>query len=130
MGTITDSFANLNEHLVAEQKKLKKPGAAADLLLKKWLEPLLPSGLRCVTGTITDIKDRQIGPLDVIAVTENFPPFSEGLASTTLADGVVFCLQVRDWAENDLSQFGEMALQIKASNAKRRIAHPLLRGQL
>ncbi len=126
MGTITESFANLSEYLAEQNKKSKKRSAQVDLILSKVLRPFLPSGIRCATGTITDIRDREVGPLDIIAGIDSFPPFGDGLAATYLADGVVFALQVRDWAETDLTQFGEMALQIKKLERKKRTPIPCL----
>jgi hypothetical protein len=126
MGTLTESFDNLSGYLLAEQKKSKKRGSAAELVLSKLLQPLLPSGIRCRSGTLTDIKDRQVGPLDLVAGVESFPPFSDGSAAVYLADGVVFALQVRDWTENDLTQFGDMALQVKKLEIKRKNPIPCL----
>src|SRR5882724_5327256 len=104
MGTVTESFANLSEYLADQNKKSKKRSAQVDLVLSKVLKPFLPSGIRCGTGTITDIKDREVGPFDVIAGIDSFPPLGEGQAATYLADGVVFALKVRDWAETDLTE--------------------------
>ncbi len=120
MGTLTESFANLSDYLLAQRKKSKQRSTEVELVLSKVLGPLLPSGIRCGSGTITDIKDRQVGPLDIVAAVDTFPPFSDGSAATYLADGVVFVLQVRDWAESDLTQFGEMALQIKKLERKKK----------
>jgi hypothetical protein len=73
---------------------------------------------------IVDIKDRQVGPFDIIGCTESYPTFGEGAASTFLADGVLFCIQARNWGENDLTQFGEMAAQLKMLEGKR--SYPLI----
>jgi hypothetical protein len=124
MGTLTESFTNLNEYLLTERKKSSKRSTEIDLVLSKVLQPLMPFGLRCGTGTITDIKDRQVGPLDIIASVNAFPAFSNGSASTYLADGVVFALQVKDWSESDLTEFGEMALQIKKLERKKKSPIP------
>jgi hypothetical protein len=113
MGTITESFGNLSDYLLSEYRKSKRQSSEAELLLTHLFKPLMPSAIRLGTGTVTDIKDRQVGPFDVVAVTDRFPPFSEGTASTFLADGVVFALQVRNWTESDLTQFGELSRQIK-----------------
>src|SRR6266487_1984993 len=120
MGIITESFANLSDFLSEQYKKSKKRSAQVDLILTKVLKPYLPSGIRCGPGMIADIKDREVGPLDVIAGIDSFPPFGDGQAATYLADGVVFALQIRDWAETDLTQFGEMALQIKKLERKKK----------
>jgi hypothetical protein len=120
MGSVTESLANLNEHLTQEYKKSQKRSSQINLILSKVLNPFLPSGIRCGSGIITDIKDRQVGPLDIIASVENFPPLGEGPASVFLADGVLFALQVRDWAENDLTEFGEVARHLKQLDRKRK----------
>jgi hypothetical protein len=117
MGTITESFGNLSEYLLAEYKKPKRR-PAAELLLSSVVKPFLPSAIRCGAGTITDIKDRQVGPFDVVAATDCYPPFSEGTAATYLSDGVVFALQARNWSESDLTQFGELSRQMKALERK------------
>src|SRR5690242_12385231 len=104
MGILTESFGNLSEYLLVEHKNSKKGRSDADLVLSKVLAPHVPAGLRCGSGTLTDLKDRQVGPLDIVATIDSFPSFSEGQAATYLADGVVFCLQVRNWAVSDLSQ--------------------------
>jgi len=118
MGTITESFGNLSEYLLVEYKKPKRRAAAADLLLTHVVKPFLPSAIRCGAGTVTDIKDRQVGPFDVVAAMDRYPPFSEGAASTFLSDGVIFALQTRNWSESDLTQFGEMSRQMKALERK------------
>ncbi len=126
MGTITETFANLSEYLLTEQKKSKKHSTEVDLILSKLLKSFLPAGLRSGSGTITDVKDRQAGPLDIVAAIDNFPPFGEGQAATYMADGVAFCLQVKNWAENDLTQFAELALQIKKLERKKKTSIPCL----
>jgi hypothetical protein len=120
MGTVTESFSNLSEYLLAERKTAKRRGFGADLIISHLLKPMMPSAVRIGSGTITDIKDRQVGPFDVVAGIDAFPTFSEGTASTCLAGGVIFALQVRNWAENDLSQFGEMARLLKKTEGKRK----------
>ena len=112
MGTLTESFGNLSDFLLEEHRKSKGRLSEADLILSRVLKPFLPSAIRCGSGTVTDLKDRQVGPLDLIATIDTFPPFSEGSAATFLADGVVFGLQVRNWTESDLSQFGQMARHV------------------
>ena len=126
MGAITESFANLSDYLADQYKKSKKRASQVDLILSKALKPFLPAGIRCGCGTITDIKDRQVGPLDIVAGIDSFPPFGEGQATTYLAEGVVFALQVRNWAENDLTQFGEMASQIKKLERNKKDPIPCL----
>ncbi len=126
MGTLTESFANLSEYLAAQGKKASASNSLAELWLTKVLKPLLPSGIRCGMGTITDIKDRQVGPIDIVASVDSFPAFSEGQATTYLADGVVFCLQVRDWAHDDLTHFGDMAAHVKKLERKKKTPIPCL----
>ncbi len=124
MGSVTESFANLSEHLAEEYKKSKKRAAQVQLVLSKVLTPHLPSAICLSSGTITDIKDRQVGPFDIICGIDRFPMLGEGQASVSLADGVVFALQIRDWSESDLTQFGEMALHVK--NLDRKKKSPIL----
>src|SRR5437879_4649841 len=126
MGTVTESFANLSEYLVGQHKKSKKRADQVDLVLSKLLKPLLPAAIRCGPGTITDVRDREVGPLDIIGSIDSFPPFGEGQASTHLADGVVFAVQIRDWAEADLTHFGDLSLQIKKMERKKKTAIPCL----
>jgi hypothetical protein len=126
MGTIRESFSNLTDYLLTEKKKAKGRGSNMNLLQSGLLIPLLPRATRIGTGTIVDIKDRHVGPFDIVATVDAFPPFSEGSASTFLTDGVVFALQVRDWAEDDLSQFGEMARQLKKLERKKKMPIPCL----
>ena len=120
MGSVTESFANLSDYLVAHGKTSKKRAEKVDLVFSKLLKPYLPVAMRCTSGAVTDIRDRQVGPLDIIGSIDSFPPLGEGPACTHLADGVVFALQMRDWAESDLTQFGEMALQIKKLERKKK----------
>ena len=119
MGTLTESFGNLSDYLLAEHAKPGRHGSEAELLLAHLFKPLMPSAMRGGSGTVTDIKDRQVGPFDLVACIDRFPPFSEGTAATFLADGVVFALQSRNWAEADLSQFGESAHQLKKLERKK-----------
>src|SRR5262245_16594198 len=126
MGTVTETFANLSDFLTDQNKKHKKRSAQTALILSRVLKPLLPSGIRCGPGVITDIKDRAVGPLDVIASIDSFPPLGDGQAATYLADGVVFALQIRDWSESDLAQFGEMAQHVKILERKKKTPIPCL----
>ena len=126
MGTITESFGNLSDYLLATHQKTKKRASDVELVMSSVLKPFLPSGMRWGTATVTDIKDRQVGPFDIVAGVETFPPFSEGTAATFLADGVVFALQVRNWAESDLTQFGALADQLKKLERKKKEILPCL----
>jgi len=128
MGSVTESFADLNELLMDEHRHLMSPGtppvnrlhAGSQILISRLLKPLLPGAVRCGMGTIFDIKDRQVGPLDIVACWEAYPTLGEGAASKFLAEGVIFVLQVRNWASDDLTQFGEMAGQLKKLERKNR----------
>jgi hypothetical protein len=126
MGTLTECFDNWSEYLLAEHKKSGRRSSAAELFASQLLKPLMPSALRMGSGTVTDIKDRQAGPFDVVGCVESFPPFSEGSATTFLADGVTFVLQIRDWSANDLTQFGEIASQAKKLERKKKNPIPCL----
>jgi len=126
MGTITESFGNLSEYLLATHQKTKKRASDVELVMSRMLKPFLPSGMRWGTGTVTDFKDRQVGPFDIVAGIETFPPFSEGTATTFLADGVVFALQIRNWAESDLTQFGILADQLKKLERQKKETLPCL----
>jgi len=126
MGTITESFGNLSEYLLAEHKKSKRRMSDLDLLASSVLKPFLPSAMRWGSATVTDIKDRQTGPFDLVAGIDSYPSFSEGTAATFLADGVVFVLQVRNWAESDLTQFGDLARQFKKLERKKKEPVPCL----
>ena len=126
MGTITESFGNLGEYLLAEHQKSKRSASGPDLIMSSVLKPFLRSGMRWGSGTVTDIKDRQAGPFDIVAGMDTFPPFSEGSAATFLADGVVFVLQVRNWAESDLTQFAGLARQLKKLERKKKETVPCL----
>ncbi len=119
MGAITESFSNLTEHLLGEYKKAKKPSAAVGFFAGQ-IRNLLPTSIRMGPGTIIDLKERQAGPFDAIATTDNFPPFGQGNASSFLADGVVFTLQIKNWSEHDLTQYGALVKQLKKLDKKRK----------
>ena len=114
MGAISEAFSGLSDFLVATAVR-----SYGDLLISRLLKPLLPAGMRCGTGIVVDIKDRQVGPFDVIGCSEIYPTFGEGPASIFLADGIVFCLQARNWAVSDLTQFGELAASLKKLDRKK-----------
>src|SRR5689334_4367199 len=125
MGTITESFVNLTDYLLTEHKKAKK-SSDTQIITDHLLKPLLPTNIRVGTGVVADIKDRQVGPFDVVATVDGLPPFGAGSASTFLADGMVFILQVKDWAENDLTQFAQMAEHVKKLDRKKQVPVPCL----
>src|SRR3989344_3126141 len=112
MGNLTETFGVLSEVLLSEPKsrKFSERDAFHDRLLK----PLLPAAFRTGMGQLVDVKDRLLGPFDIVGCSETFPPIGEGLASQFLIDGVAFCIQVRNWKEEDLTQFAAMAGMIKA----------------
>jgi hypothetical protein len=126
MGTITESFGNLSEYLLTEYRKSKRRASEVDLVMSQVLKPFLPSGMRWGSATVTDIQDRQTGPFDIVAGIDTFPSFSEGSAATFLADGVVFALQIRNWAESDLTQFGDLSRQLKKLERKKKETIPCL----
>jgi hypothetical protein len=131
MGTITDTFSDLCEVLISDYQKLteSKPDKATqrtracDLLVSRVLRPILPSSIRLGMGLILDVKDRQAGAFDIIGGWELYPPLGEGMAHRFFIDGVVFTLQVRNWASDDLTQFGEVAALLK--NLERRPQAPV-----
>jgi hypothetical protein len=116
MGSITENFSNLSEVLLADGRAHKSP--ERDIFSARLVKPLLPAAFRSGMGQIVDLKDRLLGPFDIIGCWEAFPPLGEGMASQFLVDGVAFCLQVRNWKEEDLTQFAAMALKLKALSRK------------
>jgi len=126
MGTLTDKFSDLSEVLKAEYQKAaaaSRPGAGGAILNQRLLRPLLPSQVRCGPGTIIDVKDREIGPIDAVGCSDVWPAIGDGAATSYLLNGVIFALQAKDWAVNDLTQFGEMASQLKS--LERQAAEPV-----
>jgi hypothetical protein len=119
MGSITDNFANLSQVLLADSRS--KTSSYREIVLNRLVKPLLPSAFRAGTGEIVDLKDRKLGPFDVLIGAESFPPLGEGMAQLFMADGVALCLQVRDWTQEDLTQFAEMAGRLKALVRKSKI---------
>lgn len=114
MALITESFGNLSDYLQSEYRKSRQPAATSHLLISQLLSPILPSGIRCGTGTIIDTREREVGPFDVIGSLDNYPAFGQGGASLFVSEGVLFILQARNWAEHDLTQFNEIAGHLKA----------------
>jgi hypothetical protein len=121
MGHITESYATLSELLLTHARSRKSP--EREIFNTYFLKPLLPSAFRTGTGQVLDIKDRILGPFDIIGGVETLPPMGEGLASLFLIDGVAFCIQVRNWKEEDLTQFSDMAGKLRA--LVRKSKHPL-----
>jgi hypothetical protein len=122
MPSITDTYATLTEVLLSDYQG--KKGPAHKIFSTRLLKPLLPAAVRIGTGQLLDIKDRMLGPFDIVGCWEAFPPLGEGMASQFIVDGVLFCLQVRDWKEEDLTQFAAMAGQAKM--LARKTAMPLI----
>ena len=112
MGSITDSYSALSEVLLADQRTHKSP--ERDILSNRLLRPLLPAAIRLGRGQIVDVKDRVLGPFDIIGCGDAYPLLGEGMGAQFLADGVAFCLQVRNWKEEDLTQFADMAMKLKS----------------
>lgn len=119
MGLITESFGNLGDFLVGEYRKSPNPAASATLLLSHLIRPLMPAGVRAGTGTVIDVRERQVGPIDVLASLDSFPAFGEGPSSIYVSDGVLFAIQARNWADHDLTQFGALAQQLKSLERQR-----------
>ena len=69
----------------------KRPRAAAELFLNMCSSRFCPPRSAAAPGTVTDIKDRQVGPFDIIAAVDSFPPFGEGTASTLFVGRRCFC---------------------------------------
>ena len=124
MGTITENYSNLNDLLVLDyrrraEKTVGGPKTPRDILLSRVLRPTLPANLRLGPGTVIDVKDRPVGPFDMVGCWESYPAFGEGNATTFLIDGVVFCLAVRpSWTFESLSKLGEAALNFKSLSRK------------
>lgn len=126
MGTLTESFANLTDLLLTKSKSAGRASTGDQPLITQWLRPLLPSSIRCGPGTLLDAKDRHVGPLDVIASWEAYPPVGEAGASAYPIDGAIFCLQARNWVKEDLTQFAELASAIRKLD--RRHTRPVFCG--
>ncbi len=131
MSVLTDKFSDLAEVLRADYTsgaKTPRPGAGGDVFLQRVLRPMLPSSIRCAQGTVVDVKDREVGPFDVVGCADGWPPIGGGAATTFLANGTIFALQARDWAVNDLTQFGLMAGELK--NIDRQAPLPIFCGAI
>lgn len=121
MSALSEHFLNLSELLLSEFEQARAAGkraAGRDIAISRWLTPLLPGIFHVGPGLVIDKKDRQAGPFDVVGCSEAFPAFGDGEARFFLNDGVAFCLNVRDWRENDLTQFGESAAMLKKMDRK------------
>lgn len=122
MGSITEHFSNLSDRLLSDYRARPKSGTSRvserDIFISQFLRPFLPGPLRVGTGQLLDAQNRSVGVVDVVGCWDAYPPMGQGDASLFLADGVVFCLQVRNWTENDLTDFGRLAERIKALDRK------------
>jgi hypothetical protein len=122
MGSVTEAFANLNALLLSEEQAPNVPTTERkrekDLLVTRVLRPYLPASIRMSPGTVVDVKDRQVGPFDIIGGLEQFPAFGDGMASIYPVDGVLFSLHVRDWGVEDLSDFGRLSALLKKLERK------------
>src|SRR3954469_8923193 len=103
MAAITESFTALNDVLLSDL--LNRKGSEREIFQTRLVTPILPAAMRSGNGQLVDVKDRQVGPFDIVGCWEAFPPLGEGRACQFLADGVAFCLQVRNWKDEDLTQF-------------------------
>src|SRR5262245_7778057 len=103
MASITEIFSTLSEVLQADACTRKSPDR--EIITERLIKPLLPAAMRVGMGQLVDVKDRQLGPFDIVGCWEAYPPLGGGMAYQFLADGVAFCLQVRNWKEEDLTQF-------------------------
>lgn len=112
MGTIIETYTSLCEVLLAEAKTRKS--AERDIFHERFLKPLQPAAMRVGRGQLLDVKDRVLGPFDLIGCVESYPIIGDGIGGQFLIDGVVFCIQVRNWKEEDITQFAEMAAKTKA----------------
>jgi len=129
MGTLSEYFTNLSELLLSELARFKQDAAAGaprDFFESKVLRPLLPGGIGLGPGEIVDVKDRRAGPFDIVGCSETYPSFGQGRAHYFLNDGVMFCLNVKDWRQADLTQFGQAAAALK--KLERKSAYPVFCG--
>jgi hypothetical protein len=120
MGPLTESYANLSAYLAAQRAQERAP----ELLIQKFLRPLLPTAMRLGSGLVMDSRERTAGPFDILGGSDLLPSFGDGKASVFFSDGVVFCLQASDWAAHPLSDFGHVASQLK--KVERRAKVPIL----
>lgn len=122
MGLITESFGNLSDYLVSEYRKTHQPASTIQALITQFLAPHLPAGIRYGSGSIIDVREREVGPFDVVGTLDNYPAFGHGASSVYVSEGVQFVIQARNWAEHDLTQFGAVADQLKSLERKRKPA--------
>ncbi len=114
MGSISESFQQLSEVLLAEaQKPITTRPTESVLLWQRLLRVVLPAAVRISSGSIVDIRDRQVGPFDLIASLDAYPIFGDERVSIVPADAVIFCLQVRSLEASNLSEFGTTAASLR-----------------
>ena len=124
MGSVTETYTSLSDVLLSDYAARRVP--ERDILTSRLLRPLLPGVFRCGMGQVVDVKDRQVGPFDIVACWEAYPPLGEGMAHLFFADGVAVCLQARNWKEEDLTQFAALAGDVK--KLERRKKSPIFCG--
>jgi len=113
---ISEYFSSVTEILQADFKAAEKQpqrGRLISIVQDRLLRPFLPSNIRLGSGFVVDIKERQAGPFDCVVSHGSWPSFGQGEAGVWLADGVQFCLSVRDWSQSDLTQFAEAATAVQ-----------------
>lgn len=123
MGSLTEGFANLTGVLLADYGAAlpgaRRPSAAA-VFSSRLLKPMLPGAVRCGSGLLFDIEDRQAGPFDIVGTWEAFPAIGEGSGSLYPVEGALFALQARDWSVCDLTEFGRLATDLKQLERKKK----------
>jgi hypothetical protein len=124
MGSITDSFADLAGFLQSArvQPAPRAPSSTklseSQVFTQHFLKPWLPSSLRIGPGAIFDPRDRMVGPYDIVGASDLCPPVGEGGAARYPLEGVLFSLNIRDWAKDDLSAFGASVADLKKLERK------------
>jgi hypothetical protein len=118
MGSITENFSSLSDVLKTDYAAHQLPGR--EILSTRLLHSLLPASFRHAKGQLIDVKDRVAGPFDIVACADAFPTLGDGIAHQFLADGVALCIQVRNWKEEDLTQFASIADQLKQLERKKK----------
>jgi len=116
MGAITESFSQLADWLLAEQRKNaahRSSSLESELLVTRLLRPLLPAQVRIGPGSALDVRDRQVGPFAILGTIDSYPVLGDGPASVSPVDGIVFCLHARPAESANLSEFAEQCARLK-----------------
>jgi hypothetical protein len=126
MGSITDSFADLAGFLQSARGKSATCASSAalsesDVFTKHFLKPWLPASLRIGPGAIFDPRDRMVGPYDIVGASDLGPAIGEGGAARYPFEGVLFSLNVRNWAKEDLSAFSASISDLKKFERKNKM---------